>query len=165
MVSGWKWLTNDEFYPFHWTMSATFWAVALYAGLNLISALSEIPALLGSFCKNLTEVSSVDLNNTFHCRTAVKALCWMASKSLNVKTWCISYDYHAVGSGNFQLGSLKHNKQFYIITFFELVTMPENVKQMNYKPKNNSPDTWKNYSSVWGKAKAEPGASSLKEMS
>lgn len=43
--------------------------------------------------------------------------------------------------------------------------MPENAKQMNYKPKNNSPDIWKNYSSVWGKAKAEPGASSLKEMS
>lgn len=42
--------------------------------------------------------------------------------------------------------------------------MPESVKKMDYKPKNNSPDIWRIYSLVWVKAEDEPDSSFLKEM-
>lgn len=51
-------------------------------------------------------------------------------KGLNVKIWCISYDYVAVGSGNFPLGFAKQNEWFYIIMLFELAAVPKRKKSV-----------------------------------
>jgi len=77
MVSGWKllsvmtiaevqfllWENSTRFTePELLRPSPTFWAVAPCTGLNLISALSQDPALplLGSPWQNLTETSTMD---------------------------------------------------------------------------------------------------------